>query len=546
MASQGKGNGEVARTSDTGSVGPAAYRGLRWQMTQAVQRGSGVATRNSGVSPLVGTATRRRRTLAHLSPIFDLHLNRARNPSNVEWSAYDLIALIQLTVDVIALSSGLDGNLGAPRTAVLAEMTRAASAMAQRRPADEHHHVAAHVLDHLLRHDEPTPYFSVDYADPDADWQSVTHQVRVLYETLAADGSTLRVNVDNTAVALLLIATNRTLEDEHEAVIAVMQAQADSGRLDAAIDSAEDALTLSRAYSANVRRMIIEAERDVTRVDYLHTLRPELEAARKHIDRRIHVDGTFLRHLENLRADASEDQEPQAVRQLTRATSRLGDAVETLAELNNEVVAANPRWRDAQAAQAFTAVPATEIDPTADVLSALLGGQNLPYGAELSPPAAGVLLNFTALANRLVAPPKRVLDEDGPKVDAEDLENTAGVYRQFPEQFHNTAHALRVRRIAPGMKARLSDLVGDADELFAYPNTATVTELAALAGSVDTARRRLRLLLALDAMMLWQPDGYGVDHDEWWAIDDGARVSLPDLDLPDLLVYRKGAEDERP
>ncbi|HEY6689183.1 MAG TPA: hypothetical protein VI094_23565 [Propionibacteriaceae bacterium] len=40
----------------------------------------------------------------------------------------------------------------------------------------------------------------------------------MLYETLAADGSTLQVNVDNTAVALLLIAINRSLEDEHVAV----------------------------------------------------------------------------------------------------------------------------------------------------------------------------------------------------------------------------------------------------------------------------------------------------------------------------------------
>jgi hypothetical protein len=507
--------------------------------------GAEVVTGGSGVPPLAGTAARRRRALAHLSPIFDLHLNRARNPSDVVWSAYDFIALIQLAVDTIALSSGLDGHLGAPRETVLAEMTRTAATMAPHRPTAEHAYVAGHVLDHLLRHDESTPYFAVDYADPDVGWQTVTHQVRVLYETLAADGSTLHVNVDNTAVALLLIATNRSLEDEHEAVIAVMRAQADSGRLDAAIDSAEDALTLSRAYSANVRRMIIEAERDVTRVDYVKTLRPELTTATAHLERRIHVDGTFLRHLENLRADASEEQDPQAVRQLTQATSRLGDAVETLAELHTEVIGAPPRWREAQAAQAFTAVPATEVDPTADVLSALLGGKALPHGADLSPPAPARLLNFTALANRLVAPPKQTLDVDGPPLSAEPLEEANGVYEQFAEQFHNTAHALRVRRIGPGMKARLSVLLGDADELFSHADADLVAELAALAGSRDTARRRLRLLLALDAMMLWRPDGYRDEYDDWWAVDDGTRESLPDLDVPDLLVYRKGTEDER-
>lgn len=500
----------------------------------------------AGHAPLAGTAARRRRALAHLSPIFDLHLNRSRNPSEVIWSAYDFIALTQLTVDVVALSSGLDGNLGAPRAAVLVEMTRAAAAMAPDRPAEEHVHVAVHVLDHLLRHDEPTPYFPVGYADPDDGWQATTQPVRVLYETLAADGSTLHVNVDNTAVTLLLIATNRSLEDEHEAVIAVMQAQADSGRLDAAIDSADDALTLSRAYAANVRRMIAEAERDVTRVDYMNMLRPELTSAAAHLERRIHVDGTLLRHLENLRADASEDQDPDAVRQLTQAASRLSDAVETLAGLQTDVVTATPRWRDAQAAQAFTAVPTTEINPTADVLSALLGGHDLPRGHDLSPVASQMVLNFTALTDRLTAPSRQPPDPDGRPADTEPLEDTDGVYEQFPEQFHDLAEVLRARRIPPGGKGRLGDLLSDADELFGHEDVPLVATLAVLAGTHETARRRLRLLLCLDAMMLWQPDGRPGDDSPWWAVDDGSRAALPDLDIPDLLIHRKGAEDDRP
>jgi hypothetical protein len=493
---------------------------------------------------LAGTAARRRRTLAHLSPVFDLHLNRARNPSEVAWSTYDLIALIQLTVDTVALSSGLDGNLGAPRAAVVAEMTRAAAAMAPGRPAEEHAHVAAHVLDHLLRHGEPTPYFPVGYADPDNGWQAETLPVRVLYETLAADGSTLHVNVDNTAVTLLLIATNRSLEDEHEAVIAVLQAQADSGRLDAAIDSAEDALTLSRAYAANMRRIIADAERDVTRVHYVRTLRPELTAAAAHLDRRIHVDGTLLRHLENLRADASEEQDPAAVGQLTRAASRLADSVETLARLHTDVISATPRWRDAQAAQAFTAAPAAEIDPTADVLAALLGGRDLPRGHDLSPAAPRVLISFTALANRLTAPPRQVPDADGAPVAAEPLEDADGMYEQFPELFHNVADALRAHRIPAGGKARLADLLADADELFSHDDAPVVAGLQALAGTAETARRRLRLLLCLDAMMLWQPDGTPGDDSPWWAADDGSRAALADLDIPDLLVHRNGTEDD--
>jgi hypothetical protein len=497
-----------------------------------------------GAPSLMGTATRRRRALAHLSPIFDLHLYRARNPSEVAWAAYDLIALVQLTVDAVAVSSGLDGNLGTPRTVVLAEMVRAAAAMAPDRPGEEHQHVAVHVLDHLLRHDQPTPYFDVEYADPADGWKTRTRQVRVLYETLAADGESLQVNVDNAAVALLLIATNRSLEDEHEAVIAVMRAQAESGRLDAAIQSAEDAVTLSRTYAANVRRMLGEAERDVTRVDYVNVLRPELSAATAHLERRINIDGSFLRHLENLRADASEEQDPAAVRQLSVATSRLGEAVGTLAELQTDVIGAAPRWRDAQAAQAFTAAPVGAVDPTVDMLSALLRGGPLPPGADLSPARGGRLLDVVGMADRLVEPRRPSVEELGAPVSEEPLGDVDGVYEQFPEHFHDTALVIRSRRVAPGSKARLSELLADVDALFARADAELVTGLAGLAGSREVARRRLRLLLALEAMMLWRPAGRADDGDDWWAVDDGTRRSLPDLDLPDLLVHRRGGHDD--
>jgi hypothetical protein len=88
-------------------------------------------------------------------------------------------------------------------------------------------------------------------------------------------------------------------------------------------------------------------------------------------------------------------------------------------------------------------------------------------------------------------------------------------------------------------------LLADADELFTHADATVVTQLAALVGSRETARRRLRLLLALDAMMLWRPDGRGDLHDDWWAVDDGGRAILHDLDLPDLLVHQRGKADDR-
>ncbi|OIV38529.1 hypothetical protein BIV57_05185 [Mangrovactinospora gilvigrisea] len=490
-------------------------------------------------SSLAGTAARRRRSLAFLAPVFENHLRRAQNPSTIAWSRYDFIALIQLCVDTVALASGLEGSLGAPRTVVLSEMTCAASAMAPDRPAAEHTRVARHVLDRLLRHDERTPYFSVAYADPSAEWRSVTATVRFAFETLAEDGHTLLVNVDKAAVALLLIATDRSPEDEHEAVIAVLRAQVDSGRLDAAIDSAQDALTLSRTYAAAVRRLIDEAERDVTHVSYLTILQPELTRAAHHLDRRLNVDGALRRHLEQLRSNASQGSDAHAVDQLSAALARLDEAVETLTALNTEVIEAAPRWRAAQAAQALSFAPTRNVDPTADLLTALLKGEALPHLPALTPPMPQAVLDITALGDRLSRPPEQPVDVPALPGPAEALTEEA-VFEQFPPLFHRAADALREFRIAPGNQVRVTDLLSDVESLFAKPDLSTVVDLAALAGGdADTARLRLRLLIALDALLLWRPDNQPAGDEHWWAIDDGALGDLPDLHLPDLLICHR-------
>lgn len=73
-----------------------------------------------------------------MSRIVEFHLNRGRNPLKVDWSAYNFVALVQLPVGMIALSSELDRSLGAPRVDMLADLTVAAASMAPRRLTDDH------------------------------------------------------------------------------------------------------------------------------------------------------------------------------------------------------------------------------------------------------------------------------------------------------------------------------------------------------------------------------------------------------------------------
>src|SRR5216117_773543 len=61
------GRGDGQRKGRTLAVAPP-QRDVSWSMPG---RGGGVVS-SAGVPPLIGTASRRRRALAHLSPIFDL------------------------------------------------------------------------------------------------------------------------------------------------------------------------------------------------------------------------------------------------------------------------------------------------------------------------------------------------------------------------------------------------------------------------------------------------------------------------------------------
>ncbi|MGH4032893.1 hypothetical protein ACQB60_28615 [Actinomycetota bacterium Odt1-20B] len=465
----------------------------------------------------------------------------------MEWSAYDFISLVLHTVDFVAVSAGFQGTPGPPRSVVIAQLAYLAHQMAPSRSGGEHEHVAQYVLDHLLRHEHPSHEFMIEYANADNGWKAEPIPVRVLYETFAADGRTILVNVDDKAVALLLVAVDRPLEDQSEAIIAILRAQTEKGNLAAAVASTEEALLLSRAYAMKVRRLISDAERDVSQVGYLHRLRPELIAAAEHLQRRITVDGTLLRHLEDLVANASREHDPMAVGQLAKAAARLDEAVETIASLHTDVIAASPRWRAAQSAQAFGQSPMGEINPTADVLVPLLRKATFSVGRDLTPLAPSVLLDVVALVRRLVAPPRSLSDAGVEQTAEGPLGEVAGIYEQFPEQFHEVTDTLRTCLIPPGGRARLSRLLDGANALFALPQSALADHLSGLIGAeAETARLRLRLLLVYEALKLWRPDGHPEPDDEWWAIDDGSRRDVPDLCVPDLIIFRRAASHDLP
>ena len=220
------------------------------------------------------------------------------------------------------------------------------------------------------------------------------------------------------------------------------------------------------------------------------------------------MDGTLLRHLENLRADASEERR-----------SRRGPPAYPRGRPGSG------RSRDPRRAAdrcGHRHAPLARRPGRAGVHRRHRPPRSTPLQTCCQPCSAGVTCHAvmtcplrhhsTAELHRAHRPPHRAAprqspDPDGaPVQDTEPLEDTDGVYEQFPEQFHDVADALRTRRIPPGGKARLGDLLGDADELFApRRRPGRRRPLPCWPAPAKRRGRRLRLLLCLDAMMLWQP-----------------------------------------
>ena len=479
---------------------------------------------------------RRIRALTHLAPIFHVHQNRDRNPSDVDFERYDFLALTLVCVDAVALGSGMSGDEGVERDQVLDEITTTAAQMAPDRPRNEHSHVARFLLDKLLRHGEPTTHFEVDYASPDDSWKVRTERVRLLYETTSYDGQHVLVNADPAAVNLLLVATDLDIADAQVAQHAVLNAQVRSGRLPQAIDKANEGVKLSRMYAAAVRRMVADAQRDVTQVSFDDHLAPELDRSETHLDDRLQADSALLMHVAGALSASDDPKEVADYREIQRL---LRESHTVLARLHSELITAAGQWRNAQSRQAFVPTWAGSVEPAQACLDPLLT-EGSPAAADTTTPVfSRRLLPFTAVVDRLTRPPQRPQDTDGRHAEIGDLEDVIVAWEQFPDLYHDIAEVLRQRRVPAGGKAHLSDLFNDAHDLMSTGGSIVDDLVAATGSDEEDVSTRLQLLLALDALLMWRPDGIPAAADVWWSTTSDHKIAGP-LRVPDLLIHRHG------
>lgn len=478
-----------------------------------------------GTDPAADLTDRRVRALAHLLPILELERNKNAGGTGRDWHVYDIKLLTIQTVDHVAIESGLTGQAGVPRDEVLALIAKVASLCAPDRPADEHATVARWLLDSLLNRGSDAISHEVAYVDVTSNHAHRQLPVRLLYETQAEDGQTILVNVDTAAVHLLISALDRNLADAQVAADAVLQVQLDTGRLDEAVGSARQALTISQQYRQRLRTYLKSVEQNLHTVDWDSQVEPALDAALNHVVGRVHFERELLTHARSGRLDDTDDHTGESTAVLRQRASEIhalmSECLQTNANLQSDLLGARDRFRAEQARQAF-APPATigAVDLADDVLIPML---TRPTGTVAD--LAGVLLEafcgpapptlpaFEPLVNTLVRAPT---DPEPAQADPVELEDLDIDMSRFDERHDNAVASITATLDAPTRLSTLLERVEaeiDDDE-FAYD---------------------VSVLLALSVLRNFQPDG---QPHPWAAIDDGQRLSSRHItDAPDLLLH---------
>jgi hypothetical protein len=82
-------------------------------------------------------------------------------------------------------------------------------------------------------------------------------------------------------------------------------------------------------------------------------------------------------------------------------------------------------------------------------------------------------------------------------------------------------------------------LFNDAHDLMSTGGPIVDDLVAATGSDEDDVSNRLRLLLALDALLMWRPDGIPAAADVWWSTTSDHKIDGP-LRVPDLLIHRHG------
>lgn len=394
------------------------------------------------VEPWPTALPRRVATLARLGPLVKFEQTKGSRKSNLE--QHDLRTLALMVLDTVVETMGLAS--GATREDIAAGLTaviRAAEPEADRIRILE---LTDLMLDLLMNEAARREAFREEVRVPgEGGMQARVIEFHYLRQIHGPNDEILhRATVEG--INLYTGTLGLDLEDAQTANAAVLKYQIGRGKYREAVVSAKQAVTITAGYELKLERALRAAERDISQVDWAGEILRMLQEARDHLRTRLESDGEISVAVMSAREDADEKEWPH-IGQLLR---HIQDCQQRNARLHQRIIAANEKWLDEQARQAFRprAIHALP-DLDAQVLRTALRLGVAQLGAQdawnLCACFLGVILPRRIAAGDLIdlllAPPRDYERSELP-VPETDMEETAPSAPRFSEEDH---HAVDLR-----------------------------------------------------------------------------------------------------
>lgn len=350
---------------------------------------------------------RRAKALACTAPLQALDENKG----SLRWVKADVYQLAEIalhTIDQVTIS--MDFDSGASHDKVLDQVGRFVALQAPNRSAEEHAHVAQHVLQKIINIGTIDRSFSQTYGSVDANgkYQRYLFEFNLLVERTGLDGK-IYLRATDEAINVLVGALDTDVESAQIAAEVKLNSLIKRGRLAEAKLAAEQARYRTVQYGEMLRQLLDATTRDVRAVDWEDEVPKLLENALVHIEERYDFEHRILTNISEARDKSDEPIQKQRAAELV---SIVRDCISRHMQLQKRLLTAGALFRAEQDRQQFTEPPRrAALDLYGQLLTPLLGlslRDALPVGTGFFRAAVGpeppALLSLPSLVARLLRP----------------------------------------------------------------------------------------------------------------------------------------------
>jgi len=384
--------------------------------------------------------THQLRVLLHTEPL--LRLLRRDEHRSPELEHYSSLSLALKLLDLIIENTGLEREIDNDKAVnALLPLLEAMDHSAGIDPNIERHkQMARRVLEALCNDEKGRRPFEITYTDFDQGHAlERVLVVRLLEERYHINGSII-LRLSNEATNLLLHALMFDIEDAQAATEAIIQSQLARGRIHEALSSARLALLQSQILRDKIERILINTQRDLSRVDWKNEVPCILTESLEHIQSRCTVEASIVtaawERREALPPGSNE------MRLLAAIISLVEDCSQCHTELHQRLIGARQVFLNEQERQSFALRPRADLPHLlSDVLEPLFQMKRVdaqkaleaifPYCLNAQTPHA---FSLTQYISRQLQPRREPRPETVPIVQREQIDEGS-------EKLHYTAEA---------------------------------------------------------------------------------------------------------